>query len=92
MNELNKLRHKIDIIDKEMAWLFEKRMSLIDQIALVKKKENLQINDSSREEKMFENNKQYINNKKFVKYYKMFLKSNIYISKLYMKNKLNTNK
>ncbi len=41
---------------------------------------------------MFENNKQYINNKKFVKYYKMFLKSNIYISKLYMKNKLNTNK
>lgn len=92
MNELNKLRDKIDIIDKEMAWLFEKRMCLIDQIALVKKKENLQINDSLREEKMFENNKQYINNKKFVKYYKMFLKSNIYISKLYMKNKLNTNK
>lgn len=91
MNELNKLRDKIDIIDKEMAWLFEKRMCLIDQIALVKKKENLQINDSLREEKMFENNKQYINNKKFVKYYKMFLKSNTYISKFYMKNKLNIN-
>lgn len=87
MEELLELRKKLDVIDKELAELFEKRMEVIEQVRQCKLKNDLPILDSSREKKMKENNNTYIKNKEFVPYYEEFLKGVTTISKQYMQYK-----
>lgn len=87
MEELLGLRDKLDIIDKELAGLFEKRMEVIEQVRQCKLKNNLPILDSAREKTMEENNSSYINNKEFVPYYEEYLKIFTTISKQYMQDR-----
>ncbi len=48
--ELNDLRKKIDEIDTQIVELIEKRFEIISKIAIIKKKNNLEVFDKSREE------------------------------------------
>lgn len=51
MNELNKIRKKIDEIDLRILKLFEERLDLMPDIARYKKTHQLPIRDLKREEK-----------------------------------------
>ena len=69
MNELELLRKQIDEIDDEICKLFEKRMKVAKSIGDFKKENNMNVLDSSREEKVLENQLEgYIEYKKKVKY------------------------
>ena len=50
MNDLNSLREKIDIIDKELLSLFEKRIEVMKEVGEVKKELGRPIRDPQREE------------------------------------------
>ena len=63
MERLNTLRNEIDIIDKEMAKLFEKRVNLVKQIADVKKEINYPSYDQGRETFILIRNGAYIEDK-----------------------------
>lgn len=91
MEELIELRKKLDIIDKELAGLFEKRMEIIEKVRICKLKNNLPILDSNREKSMKENNNLYIKDKKFVPYYEEYLKTITTLSKKYMQDINNKN-
>lgn len=83
MNDLNKLREQINIIDKEMLDLFEKRMNLSKSIAKYKKENNLPIFNKERENEVINNNKELLENKEYSIYYEKFIKSLMDISKEY---------
>ena len=62
MTELEEARSKINEIDTKMAELFEERMNLVVQVANYKKKNGMQVFDSSREKQVIERCVQYIKN------------------------------
>ena len=49
---LNELRDSIDIIDKQLVELLQKRMRIVSDIAVYKKENNLPIYDANRENEM----------------------------------------
>ena len=51
--DLQKIREEIDIIDRELARLFEKRMDIVLKVAEYKRQNNLPVKDMAREEKSF---------------------------------------
>jgi chorismate mutase len=63
MERLNNLREQIDIIDKQMAKLFEERINLVKQIAEVKKEINYPSYDQGRETFILIRNGAYIEDK-----------------------------
>lgn len=63
MERLNSLREQIDIIDKQMAKLFEQRIKLVKQIAEVKKEINYPSYDQGRETFVLIRNGAYIEDK-----------------------------
>ena len=63
MERLNSLREQIDIIDKQMAKLFEQRINLVKQIAEVKKEINYPSYDQGRETFVLIRNGAYIEDK-----------------------------
>ena len=63
MDELEQLRDEIDQIDREMTRLFEKRMEIVDKVAQYKKKNNIPILNTSREEEVLEKNITYLQDK-----------------------------
>jgi len=60
MDKLDEYREQIDVIDKEMAKLFEKRMAIVKDIAKVKQEMGLPIYDQSRETFILLRNMSYI--------------------------------
>lgn len=52
---LNKYRKKIDKIDKKLVKLFEKRMDIAKCVGEYKKKNNLEILDTERENEILKN-------------------------------------
>lgn len=52
MKKIDQLRAEIDTIDEQLLRYFEKRMSVVNQIGDIKAKENLPIQDKSREKSM----------------------------------------
>ncbi|WP_455369813.1 chorismate mutase [[Eubacterium] cellulosolvens] len=55
MQKLNDHRKKIDIIDEQMLQLFEKRLTIVKQIADLKNRQNLPIRDAKRESTILDN-------------------------------------
>ncbi|HFK9612179.1 TPA: chorismate mutase [Enterococcus faecium] len=51
---LETLRHKIDMIDRELVALLEKRMDTVTKIGQVKKKENQAVYDAKREQQVLD--------------------------------------
>lgn len=66
MKKLDSIRDEINIIDKEIANLFEKRLNLVVQVAKAKKEANLPIFHKSREEEVLNKIAKEIENDKFI--------------------------
>lgn len=61
--KLDDLRKEIEIIDKDLALLIEKRLKICQEIGEEKKKLNLPIFDAKREQILKEKNASYLDNK-----------------------------
>jgi chorismate mutase len=53
--ELKRLRKEIDVLDREMIALVEKRVEAAKKIGALKAKKGLQISDPAREKEVLEN-------------------------------------
>ena len=58
MEQINELREKIDMVDEQVLGLLKQRVEICKTIGLLKKKSNLAIQDSSRENYVYETVKQ----------------------------------
>ncbi len=85
MKDLNDIRKDINEIDKEMAKLFCKRMSLSKSVAEYKKENSIPIFDENRENMVVENNLKLIENEELKPYYVNYIKSVMNISKQYQR-------
>lgn len=83
---LEKQRKKIDEIDKKIVRLFEERMKVVIEVAQIKKENNLEIFDSSRENLVIEKVKKYLENEKLEKFLEEFYKDLMNVSKKYQKD------
>lgn len=61
--KLDDLRKEIEIIDRDLAFLIEKRLKICQEIGEEKKKLNLPIFDANREQILKEKNASYLDNK-----------------------------
>lgn len=85
MSDLEKLRKEIDLIDNEMANLFSKRMDVVTKISKLKKENNLQIRDLTREKEIQETNSKYVKDE-YKEYYNDFISNILLLSRNYQKN------
>ena len=83
MSELDDCRVEINKIDKEMAKLFEERMTVSKKIAEYKLSHALPILDENREREVIEKNSNLVENEIIREYYINFLKNNMELSKQY---------
>lgn len=83
--DINEARAQIEIIDKEMAVLFEKRMACSKAIAEYKMANNMPIFDAVREQQLIEKNSAYLENSDMKEYYKDYLLGVMGVSKNYQK-------
>ncbi|WP_300382303.1 chorismate mutase [Clostridium sp.] len=65
MNNLEQYRKEIDLIDKELITLFERRMDVVKKVGNYKKENNLEILNSKREEEIIEKNINNLVNKDY---------------------------
>lgn len=89
MKDLNEFREQINIIDKQIATLFEERMKLSADIAEYKKKNNLDIFDRKREEEVISRNISFIQDDKLKEYYQKLLIYLMNLSKEYQNKLIN---
>lgn len=82
---LQQKRNKIDNIDKEIVKLFEERMNTVIEIAKIKKENNMEVLDSTRENIVIEKVKSYLENKELEEYLVDFYSELMIISKDYQK-------
>lgn len=85
MNLLEKARLEIDAIDKEMAELFVKRMTAVEDVISYKKSNNLPILDTGREDEVIAKNiaRLPLDSQKLESYYKQFIIDTMKISRSY---------
>lgn len=83
MKDLKDLRKKINLIDKEMASLFEERMTIVGEIAESKKQSGISIYDKDREEEVVRNNACLIADETIREYYVNFIRNNMEVSRNY---------
>ncbi|MDQ8446921.1 chorismate mutase [Enterococcus faecium] len=62
---LETLRHKIDMIDRELVALLEKRMDTVTKIGQVKKEENQAVYDAKREQQVLDKVVSLLKNKRY---------------------------
>jgi len=83
VKDLEKAREIINEADKDMAALFEKRMSAVFDVATYKIEHALPVTDGDREAEIIARNASYIQNEDIRSYYINFLKNAIDLSKQY---------
>jgi len=81
MDKLLKCRKEIDKIDNEIINLYEKRMSVVEDVIIYKIENLMPIEDKSREKAMLEKNLPKIKNEKYKKYYEHVLNGYLNASK-----------
>jgi chorismate mutase / prephenate dehydratase len=64
LSNLEEYRKEIDLIDKEIIALFEKRMDIVIKVGEYKKENNLEILNVKREEEVIEKNISNLKNEK----------------------------
>ena len=74
------MRKKIDEIDDKLLLLFKKRLEVSKKIGLLKKKHNMKIFDSQREQEIIDNCTQNVNEDEKI-YIEKFLRNLMDISK-----------
>lgn len=88
MSELENARKIIDNADKEIARLFEERMSAVKMVAEYKSAHGLPIFDSEREKKVISKNVERIENDELKGYFSSLLTSFMDVSKKYQESLL----
>ena len=83
MTELQKARQIINETDRQMAELFEKRMTAVKQVAEYKRLHGMQVFDPQREAEVIKRNSALMKNEELKSYYVTFLQNNMEISKGY---------
>lgn len=91
MNELEKMRQKIEFIDQELASLFEQRMQVVKEVAHYKSQNNLPILDSHRESYLIQKNSAYLKDSTILDYYQRWLLETMKLSKEYQQELLQNN-
>ncbi len=66
MDNLDKYRDRIDIIDKEIVDLFIERLKIAEEIAVYKQKNNLPIYHKGREEQVIKKVKENVSNQRML--------------------------
>jgi len=82
METLPSLREEIDLLDGELARLFEKRMALAKKIGAVKAQEGLAVRDSAREEEILRQGEAQVS-EPLRPYYVRFLRELLALSRAY---------
>lgn len=83
LDPLKAIRNEIDVIDEEIARLFQQRMEKSHQIAEYKLNHGLPVMNSSREQNLIEHNSSYIEDERLRPYYIQFLKETLRLSRQY---------
>ena len=83
MADIHDLRKKINMIDENMAKLFEERMGIVKEVALYKKANSMPVTDNNREDEIVASNSKLIVDKDIKSYYVNFIRDTIGISKKY---------
>lgn len=86
--KLEEAREIVNDVDKEMIFLFIKRMAAIKMIAEYKDENNIPILDSSREDSIISKNLDLLSNKQLEKYYLEFFQGVLKASKEFQKDYL----
>jgi monofunctional chorismate mutase len=91
MKDIQDLRDEIDLIDKKMVELFEKRMEVVLSIAEYKFQNDLPVLNSARETEVIKKSCEMLQNKGLEKSYTEYLKKLMELSRLeqekYLTNK-----
>lgn len=82
-NSLEKARLTINLIDKDMAELFERRMCAVREVAEYKKENGMPILDRSRERQVAERGASYINDEGIKALYIPFIEKTMELSRAY---------
>ena len=82
-DSLKEAREKINLIDKEMARLFEERMKAAESVAEYKKQHGIAILDPEREEAVLKRGAQNISEDIYREYYALFQRNTMAISRSY---------
>ena len=90
--DIDDLRKQIDGIDASLVLLFEKRMGIVAKVADYKKKNNVEILNSKREEAVIKKNIDLVKNKDILLEVEEFLKSIMEISRGFQNKSLNVDK
>ncbi len=78
---MEKLRSELDVIDKQIRELFEKRLDVVSKVAQYKLDNNLDVLDRKREESIIKNRVCELNNSDYTNYYVQFLENQFEISR-----------
>ncbi len=89
MDLLDDYRLEIDRIDREITKLFEQRMNISKKVANHKIKNNLEIYQKDREEKVIDKNISYLEEKEYGPLLRGFYINLMYLSRLTQKKELN---
>ena len=92
MADIENARKQINEIDRQMAELFEKRMSAAKEVAQYKRERGLQIEDLDREKEVIARNCELIQNEQIRGHYVNFLQDIMDISKRYQHTLINGHK
>jgi chorismate mutase/prephenate dehydratase len=90
--DIDYLRNQIDEIDASLVLLFEKRMEIVVKVAEYKKKNNVVILNSQREEAVIKKNIDLVKNKDILLEVEEFFKSVMEISRGFQNKSLNMEK
>ncbi len=88
MDQLQKAREEIDLVDREMARLFERRMKAVAEVADHKKKHGLPIFDPDREDAVVRKNAERLEDADLRPYYVEFLRDTMKASRHYQKKRM----
>lgn len=66
MKNLETLREEIDVIDKQIVTLLEKRMKVVEGVAQYKERNHVPVLDTSREADVLHKNKKYVENREYI--------------------------
>lgn len=91
MEDLLTYRDEIDILDKELVKIFEKRMEVSKKIALFKKNNNIYTLNKKREEEVIEKCKSLLTNNEIEGFLEEFYKNLMEISKKYQEEIIKKN-
>ena len=80
MSDLTNARNEINLIDKEMAELFERRMKAVETVAAHKKTVGMPIHDEKREREVVARNCDYISDPVIREYYVNFINETMKLS------------